>query len=149
MGVSTTHRINLSMWILIYSFSDTYYVWAACGATSHWSCRKANPHSSLLFPGGTKTRHGRVAEIQPRTELHEVLKIIRKWEVFRMNSIIEYGYLQNHISATLLGSYTGPVVHDYGQEPIIFSSSTCATLIILSIVLVWEILSIGHSACLK
>ena len=23
MGVSTTHRINLSMWILIYSFSDT------------------------------------------------------------------------------------------------------------------------------
>ena len=32
MGVSTTHRINLSMWILIYSFSDIYYVWAACGA---------------------------------------------------------------------------------------------------------------------
>ena len=31
MGVSKTHRINLSMWILIYSFSDTYYVWAACG----------------------------------------------------------------------------------------------------------------------
>ena len=30
MGVSTTHRINLSMWILMYSFSDTYYVWAAC-----------------------------------------------------------------------------------------------------------------------
>ena len=30
MGVSTTHPINLSMWILIYSFSDTYYVWAAC-----------------------------------------------------------------------------------------------------------------------
>ena len=30
MEVSTTHRINLSMWILIYSFSDTYYVWAAC-----------------------------------------------------------------------------------------------------------------------
>ena len=30
MGVSTTHRINLSMWILIYSFSDTYCVWAAC-----------------------------------------------------------------------------------------------------------------------
>ena len=33
MGVSTTHRINLSMWILIYSFSDTYYVWAACEAS--------------------------------------------------------------------------------------------------------------------
>ena len=66
-----------------------------------------------------------------------------------MDDIVEYGYLQNHISATLLGSYTGPVAHDYGQEPIIFSSSTCATLIILSIVLVWEILSIGHSACLK
>ena len=31
MGVSTTHRINLSLWTLIYSFSDTYYVWAACG----------------------------------------------------------------------------------------------------------------------
>ena len=31
MGVSTTHRINLSIWILIYSFSDTYYVWATCG----------------------------------------------------------------------------------------------------------------------
>ena len=28
MGVSTTHCINLSMWILMYSFSDTYYVWA-------------------------------------------------------------------------------------------------------------------------
>ena len=34
MGVSTTHRINLSMWILIYSFSDTYYVWAACDLLS-------------------------------------------------------------------------------------------------------------------
>ena len=33
MGVSTTPRINLSMWILIYSFSDTYYVWSACGVT--------------------------------------------------------------------------------------------------------------------
>ena len=30
MGVSTTRRINLSMWISIYSFSDTYYVWVAC-----------------------------------------------------------------------------------------------------------------------
>ena len=28
MGVSTTHPINLSM--SIYSFSDIYYVWAAC-----------------------------------------------------------------------------------------------------------------------
>ena len=36
MGVSTTHRINLSMWILIYSFSDTYYVWAACDFISLW-----------------------------------------------------------------------------------------------------------------
>ena len=34
MGVLTTHRINLSMWILMYSFSDTYYVWAACGVIS-------------------------------------------------------------------------------------------------------------------
>ena len=34
MGVSTTHRNNLSMWIFIYSFSDTYYVWAACGQIS-------------------------------------------------------------------------------------------------------------------
>ena len=39
MGVSTTYRIyNLSMWILIYSFSDTYYVWAACGSTGWWVC---------------------------------------------------------------------------------------------------------------
>ena len=44
MGVSTTHRINLSMWILIYSFSDTYYVWAACGA----SCLKVHFWSSSL-----------------------------------------------------------------------------------------------------
>ena len=35
MGVSTTHRINLSMWILIYSFSDTYYVWAACVSSGY------------------------------------------------------------------------------------------------------------------
>ena len=35
MGVSTTHRINLSMGILIYSFSDTYYVWAACGESEN------------------------------------------------------------------------------------------------------------------
>ena len=40
MGVSTTHRINLSMWVLIYSFSDTYYVWAACGQTSNPIKRK-------------------------------------------------------------------------------------------------------------
>ena len=40
MGVSTTHRVNLSIWILIYSFSDTYYVWAACGVAlkhQHWT----------------------------------------------------------------------------------------------------------------
>ena len=35
MGVSTTHRNNLSMWILIYSFSDTYCVWAACEVTGN------------------------------------------------------------------------------------------------------------------
>ena len=36
MGVSTTHRIyNLSMWILIYSFNNKYYVWAACGRIKH------------------------------------------------------------------------------------------------------------------
>ena len=32
MGASTTHPI-LSMWIIIYSFSDTYYFLAACGIT--------------------------------------------------------------------------------------------------------------------
>ena len=35
MGVSTTRRNNMSMWILIYSFSDTYCVWAACGLTGY------------------------------------------------------------------------------------------------------------------
>ena len=46
MGVSTTHRINLSVWKLIYSFSDTYYVWAACDLTHEQGpCR--NTASSL------------------------------------------------------------------------------------------------------
>ena len=36
MGVSTTHRINLSMWKLILSFSDTYYVRAACGCIANF-----------------------------------------------------------------------------------------------------------------
>ena len=40
MGVSTTHRINLSMRILIYSFSDTYYVWAACASIDKHSLRE-------------------------------------------------------------------------------------------------------------
>ena len=43
MGVSTTHRINLSMWILMYSFSDKYYVWAACDIK-----RNAIPRLSLV-----------------------------------------------------------------------------------------------------
>ena len=30
---AVTGYCNWSMWILIYSFSDTYYVWAACGQT--------------------------------------------------------------------------------------------------------------------
>ena len=55
MGVSTTRRINLSMWILIYSFSDTYYVWAACGiharriATSSGNLWKRILGSFFLF----------------------------------------------------------------------------------------------------
>ena len=56
MGVSTTHRINLSMWIFyilfyiikIYSFSDTYYVWAACEKPKFiWSCTAHIP--PLMF----------------------------------------------------------------------------------------------------
>ena len=31
-----TRRINLSMWTFIYSFSDTYYVLAACDLTDDW-----------------------------------------------------------------------------------------------------------------
>ena len=46
MGVSTTHRINLSMWILIYSFSDTYYVWAACG---FWPTKISIPAEMLVL----------------------------------------------------------------------------------------------------
>ena len=53
MGVSTTHRIYLSMWILIYSFSDTYYVWAACGGDRGKMCqagpRLRRMHTELLL----------------------------------------------------------------------------------------------------
>ena len=48
MGVSTTHRINLSMWILIYSFSDTYYVWAACGPPGHLERKKHQQGESFF-----------------------------------------------------------------------------------------------------
>ena len=51
MGVSTTHRINLSMWILIYSFSDTYYVWAACVLT----CLEATKSALLSVFTPTET----------------------------------------------------------------------------------------------
>ena len=47
MGVLTTPRINLSMWILVYSFSDTYYVWAACAFTDN------NPVSNYKLPLNT------------------------------------------------------------------------------------------------
>ena len=63
MGVSTTHRINLSIGILIYSFSDTYYVWAACelvgrcnnpGAAAEKAlfsaCLRDTPHSLHSCP---------------------------------------------------------------------------------------------------
>ena len=51
MGVSTTHRINLSMWILIYSFSGTYYVWASC-ATSGFPLNNNN-NSKLINEAGS------------------------------------------------------------------------------------------------
>ena len=47
MGVSMTHRINLSTWILIYSFSDTYYVWAACAEKR--SCRRPASETGTFF----------------------------------------------------------------------------------------------------
>ena len=47
MGVSTTHRINLSMWILIYSFSDTYYVWAACVSIGSMALRCKDVESKM------------------------------------------------------------------------------------------------------
>ena len=39
-----------------------------------------------------------------------------------MNNNAEYGYLRNHISATLLGSYKGLVAPDYGLESVLFLS---------------------------
>ena len=54
MGVSTTHRINLSMWILIYSFSDTYYVWAACANINERSAGKAEGDGSYALPSVTR-----------------------------------------------------------------------------------------------
>ena len=39
-----------------------------------------------------------------------------------MNNNAEYGYLRNHIFATLLGSYKGLVSRDYGLEPVLFLS---------------------------
>ena len=39
-----------------------------------------------------------------------------------MNNNAEYGYLRNHISATLLGSYKGLVARDYWLEPVLFLS---------------------------
>ena len=39
-----------------------------------------------------------------------------------MNNNAEYGYLRNHISASLLGSYKGLVARDYGLEPVLFLS---------------------------
>ena len=42
-----THRINLSMQILIYSFNDTYYVWAACAEKR--SCRRPASETKTFF----------------------------------------------------------------------------------------------------
>ena len=39
-----------------------------------------------------------------------------------MNNNAEYGYLRNHISATLLGSYKGLVARDYWLEPVLFNT---------------------------
>ena len=39
-----------------------------------------------------------------------------------MNNNAEYGYLRNHISVSLLGSYKGLVARDYGLEPVLFLS---------------------------
>ena len=39
-----------------------------------------------------------------------------------MNNNAEYGYLRNHISATLLGSCKGLVARDYWPEPVLFLS---------------------------
>ena len=59
-----------------------------------------------------------------------------------MNNNVEYGYLRNHISATLQGSYKGLVARDYGLEPIIFLPPAFNFV-------VWEILSIAQIGFLK
>ena len=65
MGVSTTHRINFSMWILIYSFSDTYYVWAACdssgkGCKSRRKPNRTSGKSSESTNASLQTRRDRL-----------------------------------------------------------------------------------------
>ena len=59
MGVSTTRPI-LSMWILIYSFSDTSYVWVVCGFTNrHLHQRRISEHkSSNSSIGRHMKKHG-------------------------------------------------------------------------------------------
>ena len=57
-----------------------------------------------------------------------------------MNNNAEYGYLLNHISATLLGLYDGLVARDYGLEPVLFLSFIFQFFFQF---FVWEILSIA------
>ena len=69
MGVSTTHRINLSMWILIYSFSDTYYVWAACGNAERrrYEIRQEQIHGVREALGFRWVDIARMVGMSPRT----------------------------------------------------------------------------------
>ena len=77
MGVSTTRPI-LSMWILIYSFSDTSYVWVACGFTNrHLHQRRISEHkSSNSSIGRHMKKHG--VENPNLTDSFSVLKECRK-----------------------------------------------------------------------
>ena len=59
--VSTTHGINLSMWILIYSFSDTYYVWAACD--SSWNIDIPNFGYSVMNSEWSELDSVRLADL--------------------------------------------------------------------------------------
>ena len=63
-----------------------------------------------------------------------------------MNNNAEYGYLRNHISATLLGSYKGLVARDYWLEPVLFLSFIFR---FFPFFIVWEIFSIAQLGCLN
>ena len=96
MGVSTTHRIYLPMWILIYSFSGTYYVWVACGILQqknyvvYWCWSRARDECTPSY----KKSWIRPCYIWPRATMrplwlliwltHEVKNCLTMWILFAL-----------------------------------------------------------------